>query len=193
MNRVVDGYDIVKKAWANSRWATRKIDCKQIRRITWQLSPRRGEPDLKTGESLFISLPVPWKGLGTLSAGPSFVTLIQHVRHFSLGDGCSFWLQAIVWAVAVRTLPRYCDRSPQKGQTRTQSLLETLYCNCTPTTDGRSQHRRDKGWQQQHFPLTDGSNVLQVHSVKLNTVAFYAWLTTKTFEQGRKVVHTGVG
>ena len=79
-----------QEARANSRWATRKIDCKQIRRITWHLSPRRGEPDLKTGESLFISLPVSWKSLGTLSVGPSFVTLIQHVRHFSPGDGCAF-------------------------------------------------------------------------------------------------------
>ena len=77
-----------QEAWANSRWATRKIDCKQIRRITWHLSPRRGEPDLKTGESLFISLPVSWKSLGTLSASPNFVTLIQHVRQLSPGDGC---------------------------------------------------------------------------------------------------------
>ena len=36
----------------------------------------RAEPDLKTDESLFISLLVSWKSLATLSAGPNFVTLI---------------------------------------------------------------------------------------------------------------------
>ena len=31
-----------------------------------------------------------WKSLGTLSTGPSFVTLTQHVRQLSPGDGCAF-------------------------------------------------------------------------------------------------------
>ena len=47
-----------QEARGNSRWATRKIYNRQFGRIMWHLLPRRGEPDLKTGESLFISLPV---------------------------------------------------------------------------------------------------------------------------------------
>ena len=79
-----------QEARANNRWATRKIYSRQFRRITWHLSLRRGKLDLKTGEFLFISLPVSWKSLGTVSTGPSFVTLIQHAWRFSLGDGCAF-------------------------------------------------------------------------------------------------------
>ena len=46
-----------------------------------------------------------------------------------------------------------------------------LQYNCTPTTDGRSQHGREKGWRQQQCRLMDGSDVVQEHSMKLNTIA----------------------
>ena len=136
LNRVVDGYDIIKKRGPTADGQPRKIYSRQFGRITWHLSPRRGEPDLKTGESLFISLLVSWKSLGTLSAGPSFVTLIQHVRQLLSKGWLRLWLQAIVWAVAVRSLPRCCDRSPQKGQTRTHSLLEAFIATVHPQLMG---------------------------------------------------------
>ena len=124
------------EAWANSRWATRKIDCKQIRRITWHLSPRRGEPDLKTGESLFISLPVLSEASGNSFRGSQFCH-IDTACSTTLSKGwLRLWFHAIVWAVAVRTLPRCCDRSPQKGQTRTYSFLEAFIATVHPQLTG---------------------------------------------------------
>ena len=79
-----------QEAWPNSRWATRNIDRGQIQRITWCLSPQRRGPDRKTGESLFILLPISWKSLGTHTASPNFFMLIQHSGQFSPMDGCAF-------------------------------------------------------------------------------------------------------
>ena len=121
---------------ANSRWATRKIYSRQFGRITWHLSPQRGEPDLKLVSLFSFHCLFSWKSLGTLSANPSFVTLTQHVRQFSLGGWLRLWLQAIVWAVAVPTLPRCCDRSPQKGQTRRHNLLKVFIATVHPQLTG---------------------------------------------------------
>ena len=124
------------EAWANSKWATRKIDCKQIRRITWHLSPRRGEPDLKTGESLFISLPVLSEASGHSFHGSQFCH-VDTACPTTLSRGwLRLWLQAIVWVGAVRTLPRCCDRSPQKGQTCTYNLLEAFIATVHPQLTG---------------------------------------------------------
>ena len=124
------------EAWANSRWATRKIDCKQIRRITWHLLPRRGEPDLKTGESLFISLPVLSEASGNSFRRSQFCH-VDTACSTTLSTGwLRLWFHAIVWAVSVRTLPRCCDRSHQKGQTRTYSFLEAFIATVHPQLTG---------------------------------------------------------
>ena len=46
------------------------------------------------------------------------------------------WLQDIVWVVAARSLPQCCDHSPQKGQTRTHSLLEAFIATAHPQLMG---------------------------------------------------------
>ena len=125
-----------QEAWANSRWATRKMYSRQFGRITWHLSPRRGEPDLKTGESLFISLPVLLEESGNSFRRSQFCHVDTACSTLLSRGWLRLWLQAIVWAVAVRTLPRCCDRSPQKGQTRTHSLLEAFIATVHPQLTG---------------------------------------------------------
>ena len=112
-----------QEAPANSRSATRKIDYKQIRRIIWLLLPRRGKPDLKTGESLLISLLIAATNSYRRSqfchvdrAWPTILSMVW----------LRLWLQATGWVVAVLSLSQRCDCNPKKGQTRTQSLLEAF-------------------------------------------------------------------
>ena len=99
-------------------------------------------------------------------------------RHFSPVDGCAFGCKPLYGLLQFELSHDVVIVVPKGADTHTL-FTGSLYCNCTPTTDGRSQHRRDKGWQQQQCPLTDGSDVLQGHSVKLNTMAFYVRLTAK--------------
>ena len=118
---------------ANSRWTTRKIDRRQIQRIIWLLLPQRGELDLKIGESLLISLAV----VVTNSYRRSQFCHVDTAWSTILSTGwLHLWLQATIWAVAIRSFPRCCDCNPQKGQTWIQSLQEAFLTTVHPQLIG---------------------------------------------------------
>ena len=118
-----------QEARANKRWANNKNDQKQIQRTTWLLSPWRGGRNLKIGESLFISLAVPVTNSYCRSQFCHIDTVWSTIL---LRGWLRLWVQVIVWVVAVRSPPWCCDRDPQKGQRRTQSLLEAFLTTLHP-------------------------------------------------------------
>ena len=131
----------------------------------------RGEPDLKTSESLLISLPLAIMNSYCKSQFCHVDTAWSTI--LSRGWLC-LWLKATVWAVAVRSLLQCCDRNPQKGQTCTQSLLEAFLTTVHPQIIGVHSTGKRKDGNNKQSPLMDGSDVLQGHSMKLNSVACYA-------------------
>ena len=90
VNRVVDGYGVVKKRGPTADGQLERSTASRSEESRGTCHREEANQILKLVSPFSFHCLFSRKHLGTLSVGPSFVTLIQHVRQLSPRDGCAF-------------------------------------------------------------------------------------------------------
>ena len=153
------------------------------------LTEMRPPCNIKTDESLFISLPI----TVTNSYCRSQFCHVHIAWSTILSTGwLRLCLQATAWAVAIRSLPQCCDLNPQKGQTCTQVYWKPFLQLYTHNWWAFI------AWERERMATTAMSidKWFRCSSGALSETQHCSVLRAtycKTFKQWRKVVHTGVG
>ena len=120
----------------STQQATRKIYSKQFGKITWHLVATKRRARSKNWWVPFHFTACLLEESRNSFCRSQFCHVDTACSTLLSRGWLRFWLQAIVWAVAVRSLLRCCDRSPQKGQTCTHSLLEAFIAIVHPQLTG---------------------------------------------------------